>query len=71
MKITGSSAIAEINFTDSNEVGVQFTSQDKEYKFISSDVDALRSELESTLNKNESVGRLIAGYRASGKLTQV
>ena len=37
----------------------------------SSDVDALRSELETTLNKNESVGRLIAGQRASGKLTQV
>ena len=71
MKITGSSAIAEINFTDSNEVCVQFTSQPTEYKFISSDVDALRSELETTLNKNESVGRLIAGQRASGKLTQV
>mgnify|MGYP001166224971 CR=1 FL=1 len=71
MNITGSSAISAINFSDSNEVGVTFTSQDKEYKFLAQDADLVRTGLESTISKKESVGRLIAGYRANGQLTQV
>ena len=71
MQITGSSAIASINFGSDSEVGVTFTSQDTEYKFLAQDVDLVRRGLESTLAKNESVGRLIADYRKSGQLTQV
>jgi hypothetical protein len=71
MQITGSSAIAAINFGSDSEVGVTFTSQDQEYKFLAKDVDLVRRGLESTLAKNESVGRLIAEYRKSGQLTQV
>ena len=71
MQIKGSSAIASINFGSDSEVGVTFTSQDKEYKFRATDIDLVRRGLESTLAKNESVGRLIADYRKSGQLTQV
>ena len=71
MQITGSSAIASINFGSDSEVGVTFTSQDQEYKVLAKDVDLVRRGLESTLAKNESVGRLIADYRKSGQLTQV
>ena len=71
MQIKGSSAIAEINFGSDSEVGVTFTSQDKEYKFRATDIDLVRRGLESTLAKNESVGRLIADFRKSGQLTQV
>ena len=71
MQIKGSSAIAAVNFLSDSEVGVEFTSQDKEYKFLAKDVDLVRNGLESTLAKNESVGRLIADYRKSGQLTQV
>ena len=71
MQITGSSAIASINFGSDSEVGVTFTSQDQEYKFLAQDVDLVRRGLESTIAKNESVGRLIADYRKSGQLTQV
>ena len=69
--IKGSSAIASVNFEDTSEVGITFTSQDTEYKFLAQDVDLVRRGLESTLAKNESVGRLIADYRKSGQLTQV
>ena len=71
MLITGSSAIAAVNFDESNEVGIKFTTNDTEYKFLAKDVDLVRRGLESTLAKNESVGRLIADYRKSGQLTQV
>ena len=71
MQIKGSSAIANVNFGSNNEVGVTFTSQDKEYKFRAPDIDLVRRGLESTLAKNESVGRLIADYRKSGQLTEV
>jgi hypothetical protein len=71
MQISGSSAIAAVNFGSDSEVGIEFTSQDKEYKFLAKDVDLVRTGLESTIAKNESVGRLIADYRKSGQLTQV
>ena len=71
MQIKGSSAIANVNFGSNNEVGVTFTSQDKEYKFRATDIDLVRRGLESTISKNESVGRLIADYRKSGQLTEV
>ena len=71
MQIKGSSAIANVNFGSNNEVGVTFTSQDKEYKFLATDIDLVRRGLESTVAKNESVGRLIADYRKSGQLTEV
>ena len=71
MQIKGSSAIASVNFGSDSEVGITFTSQDQEYKFLAQDVDLVRRGLESTIAKNESVGRLIADYRKSGQLTQV
>ena len=71
MQIKGSSAIAQVNFGSNSEVGVTFTSQDKEYMFKATDIDLVRRGLESTLAKNESVGRLIADYRKSGQLTEV
>ena len=33
MQITGSSAIANVNFKDASLVGITFTSQDTEYDF--------------------------------------
>ena len=71
MLIKGSSAIASVNFDETSEVGITFTSQDTEYKFLAQDVNLVRRGLESTVAKNESVGRLIADYRKSGQLTQV
>ena len=71
MLITGSSAIASVNFDESNEVGIKFTTNDTEYKFLAKDVDLVRRGIESTQAKSESVGRLIADYRKSGQLTQV
>ena len=71
MQIKGSSAIAQVNFGSNSEVGVTFTSQDKEYMFKATDIDLVRRGLESTIAKNESVGRLIADYRKSGQLTEV
>ena len=71
MQIKGSSAIASVNFDDTSEVCITFTSQDTEYKFLAQDVDLVRRGLESTVAKNDSVGRLIADYRKSGQLTQV
>mgnify|MGYP001250188357 FL=1 len=71
MQIKGSSAIASINFGSDSEVSIEFTSQDKAYKFLAKDIDLVRRDLESTVAKNESVGRLIADFRKSGQLTQV
>ena len=71
MQIKGSSAIAQVNFGSNSEVGVTFTSQDKEYMFKATDIDLVRRGLESTIAKNESVGRLIADYRKSGQLTEL
>ena len=71
MLIKGSSAIASVNFDETSEIGIKFTSQDTEYKFLAQDVDLVRRGLESTVAKNDSVGRLIADYRKSGQLTQV
>ncbi len=71
MQIKGSSAIASINFGSDSEVSIAFTSQDKEYKFLAKDIDLVRRDLESTVAKNESVGRLIADFRKSGQLTEL
>ena len=71
MLIKGSSAIAAVNFDETSEIGIQFTSQDTEYKFLAKDVHLVRRGLENTVAKNDSVGRLIADYRKSGQLTQV
>ena len=38
---------------------------------VAKDSSAVRSGLESAINKGDSVGRLIASYRASGELTAV
>ena len=66
MKITGSSAIAEVNFKDDSNVGIIFTSQDKEYMFKATDIDLVTREV-TTANsdKNQSVGRLINGYKVA------
>jgi len=71
MKITGSSAIANVDFSDNNKVLVQFTTNDTPYEFLAKDSGLVRSGLESAINKGDSVGRLIASYRASGELTAV
>jgi len=39
--------------------------------FKATDIDLVRRGLESTIAKNESVGRLIADYRKSGQLTEL
>ena len=71
MKISNSSAIANIDFADNNKVLVQFTTNDTPYEFLAKDASLVRTGLESTINKGDSVGRLIASYRASGELTAV
>ncbi len=72
MKINGSSAIANVNFDlDENQIGVTYTSQDKEYVFLAKDKNRVRTELASTTARNESVGRLINDYKKSGQLTEV
>ena len=71
MKINNSSAIANVDFSDNNKVLVQFTTNDTPYEFLAKDSSAVRSGLESAINKGDSVGRLIASYRASGELTAV
>lgn len=71
MKINNSSAIANVDFSDNNKVLVQFTTNDTPYEFIAKDTSLVRTGLESALNKGDSVGRLIASYRASGELTAV
>ena len=47
MKITGSSAIAEVNFKDDSNVGIIFTSQDKEYMFKATDIDLVTRDLDN------------------------
>ena len=42
MLIKGSSAIASVNFDETSEIGIQFTSQDTEYKFLAKDVNLVR-----------------------------
>ena len=71
MQITGSSAIANVNFTDTNSVGITFCSQDKEYEFLAKDSNLVENGVRNALAKGDSVGRLIASYRAEGQLTAV
>lgn len=71
MQITGSSSIAAVTFGENNAVGVKFTSSETEYGFIAKDQDAFRASLESTVAKQESVGKMIATARRSGELTAV
>ena len=72
MKITGSSAIAHVNFKDDSQVGIIYTSQPKEYMFKATDIDLVTREVtEANADKNLSVGKLINGYRSSGQLTEV
>jgi len=73
MKITGSSAIAEVNFKDDSNVGIIYhSSKDKEYMFKATDINLVEREV-TTANSDEnlSVGRLIAGYKKSGQLAEV
>tara|TARA_R100001463_G_scaffold53118_2_gene104089 strand:+ start:748 stop:966 length:219 start_codon:yes stop_codon:yes gene_type:complete len=70
-KIAGSSAIAAINFGEDNAVSVQFTSNDTAYGFVAKDSVRFQNELQSALDKGESVGRLVAASRASGELKAV
>jgi len=71
MQITGSSAIANVNFKDASLVGITFTSQDTEYDFLAKDSNLVRNELSNAISKGDSVGKLIASYRREGQLTEV
>ena len=71
MQITGSSAIANVNFKDNSLVGITFTSQDTEYGFKALDSNLVRNGLDSAITKGDSVGKLIASYRREGQLTEV
>jgi len=71
MQITGSSAIANVNFKDASLVGITFTSQDTEYDFLAKDSNLVRNGLSNAISKGDSVGKLIASYRREGQLTEV
>ena len=71
MQITGSSAIANVNFKDESLVGITFTSQDTEYDFKALDSNLVRNGLSNAISKGDSVGKLIASYRREGQLTEV
>tara|TARA_Y100001972_G_C7639879_1_gene321431 strand:- start:1521 stop:1742 length:222 start_codon:yes stop_codon:yes gene_type:complete len=71
MQITGSSAIANVNFKDNSLVGITFTSQDTEYDFKALDSNLVRNGLDNAITKGDSVGKLIASYRREGQLTEV
>ena len=73
MLITGSSAIANVNFTNptKGDVGITFCSQDTEYGFLAKDSNLVENGVRNAYAKGESVGRLIASYRAEGQLTAV
>ena len=71
MQITGSSAIAAVNFGENNAVGVKFQSNDTEYGFVAKDSTLVRTGLETAISKNESVGKLISQYRTTGQLKAV
>ena len=71
MHITGSSAIAAVNFGENNAVGVKFQSNDTEYGFVAKDSTLVRTGLETAQAKGESIGRLISDYRKNGQLTAV
>ena len=71
MQITGSSAIANVNFKDNSLVGITFTSQDTEYDFKALDSNLVRNGLSNAIAKGDSVGKLIASYRREGQLTEV
>ena len=71
MQITGSSAIANVNFKDASLVGITFTSQDTEYDFLPKDSNLVRNGLSNAISKGDSVGKLIASYRREGQLTEV
>ncbi len=71
MQISGSSAIASVSFGDNNSVAVKYTTNDKEYGFTAKDQNVIKTGLETTIAKGESVGRLIAGYRRNGQLQAV
>ena len=71
MQITGSSAIANVNFKDASLVGITFTSQDTEYDFLAKDSNLVRKGLSNAISKGDSVGKLIASYRREGQLTEV
>ena len=71
MQITGSSAIANVNFKDASLVGITFTSQDTEYDFKALDSNLVRNGLDNAITKGDSVGKLIASCRREGKLTEV
>ena len=71
MQITGSSAIANVNFKDESLVGITFTSQDTEYDFKALDSNLVRNGLDNAVTKGDSVGKLIASYRREGQLTEV
>lgn len=74
MLITGSSAIANVNFTNptKGDVGITFcSSKDTEYGFLAKDSNLVENGVRNALAKGDSVGRLIASYRAEGQLTAV
>ena len=71
MQITGSSAIAAVNFGENNAVNVKFQNNDTEYGFVAQDATLVKTGLESTISKGERVGRLIAKDRSEGQLKAV
>ena len=73
MQITGSSAIAKVNFVNpiKGDVGITFTSQDTEYGFLAKDANLVENGVRNALAKGDNVGKLIASYRREGQLTEV
>ena len=68
VEIKNSSAISKISFyNEENLVGVSFTyNPKKEYIFVCSQFEDVKSQIKETENSGSSVGKLINNFRKDG-----
>lgn len=69
-KIENSSAISQIELIeDENIVGIAYTSNsDKRYEFYCENLESVKNQIQETISKNESIGKLIHTLRKNGEL---
>lgn len=73
IEISNSSAISKINLLEEeNIIGIAYTSNsEKIYEFYCDDFENVKNKIENTLQKDESVGKLIHTLRKNGEIETI
>lgn len=73
LDVPNSSAISKINLIeDENIIGIAYTSNsEKIYEFYCDDFQSVKDKIQETLQREESIGKLIHSLRKNGEIESI